>query len=235
MLLVSVLAAWLSGGESARAWLPLAFLMLAAIAGVVIHRFARKGSMRDYMQRLDTPTGRMPLRAAFALMLVFALAAEQLGAELVLAAFLAGIIVGALVPRGAPVLAQLEALGFGFLIPMFFFSVGVGFDLPALLSSRETLIAMPALILLAYANKVLAVLPLRRFFPWREVLGGGMLLSARLSLIIAAAAIGMRLGVLDSALNSAMILLAIFTSLVSPVLFNLMAPATPQSTTGVQR
>jgi Kef-type K+ transport system membrane component KefB len=235
MLLVSVLAAWMSGGESARAWLPLAFLMLAAIAGVVIHRFARKGSMRDYMQRLDTPTGRMPLRSALALLFVFALAAEQLGAELVLAAFLAGVVVGALVPRGAPVLTQLEALGFGFLIPMFFFGVGVGFDLPALLSSRETLLALPALILLAYANKVLAVLPLRRFFPWREVLGGGMLLSARLSLIIAAAAIGMRLGVLDSALNSAMILLAIFTSLVSPVLFNLLAPAAAQSAPRARR
>jgi len=225
MLLISVLAASMSGGDAARTWLPVLFVLLAAGVGIVVLRLGRTAASRRYVARLDTPTGQMSLRAAFALVFVLALVAEHLGAELVLAAFLAGIVVGAVVPRTGAMHAEIEALGFGFLIPMFFFAVGVGFDLPALLASDVTLAALPALVLIAYANKILAVLPLARYFSWNEVVSGGVLLSARLSLIIAAAAIGMRLGVLDSALNAAMILLAIFTAVVSPLLFNVLSLA----------
>jgi len=227
MLCVSILAAGITG-EDAHAGRPVLFVVLAALAGVAIHRFGKRADVRRCFARLDTSTGRLPVRAGFALVFLLALLAEHLGAELVLAAFLAGIIVGGLIPREAPNSGRIEAIGFGFLIPMFFFSVGVGFDLPALLSSQATLLAMPALIALAYANKILPLLPLRRYFPWKDVVGAGMLLSARLSLIIAAAAIGVRIGVLDAALNSAMILLALFTAIVSPALFNLIAARPPR-------
>ncbi len=222
MLSVSVLGVWIVGGGITEGLLPLFFVMVAAGAGVVIKRLGRSAALRAFVGRLDTPTGRLPLRTTFLLLFLLALVAERLGAELVLAAFLAGIIVGELTPREAIRREQIESLAYGFLIPMFFFGVGVGFDLPALLSSRETLAAFPALIAIAYANKILPVIPLRRYFSWTEVLGGGLLLSARLSLIIAAAAIGLRIGVLDSALNSAMILLAVITAIVSPALFNIV-------------
>lgn len=223
MLFISVLATWIAGGNVAQSWLPALFVIVTAIGGMIIVRFARNPAVRAYVSRLNTPTGRLPLRGAFALLFVLAAVAEHMGAEFVLAAFLAGIIVGALVPRGAAVPLQLEFMGFGFLIPMFFFSVGVGFDLPALVASPQAVAALPALVVLAYANKILPVLALRRYFSWNEVVSGGVLLSARLSLIIAAAAIGLRLEVLDTALNSAMILLAVFTAIVSPVLFNVLA------------
>jgi len=144
--------------------------------------------------------------------------------ELVLAAFVAGFAVGAASPRGSGLRAKVESTGFGLLVPMFFFAVVVGFDLPALLGSPQSLAAMPASIAVAYANKIVPMLPLARFFSWREVLGGGSLLGARLSLIIAAAAIGMRLGVVDAAMNAAMILLALASAIISPALFNLLAP-----------
>lgn len=223
MMLVSVLAAWIAGGSLAHSWLPALFVVVTAVAGMIIVRFARKSAVREYMSRLNTPTGRLPMRAAFALLFVLAAVAEHMGAEFVLAAFLAGIIVGALVPRGTAIPLQLEFMGFGFLIPMFFFSVGVGFDLPALLGSQQAIAALPALIVLAYANKIIPVIALRRYFSWNEVTSAGVLLSARLSLIIAAAAIGVRLEVLDPALNSAMILLAVFTAIVSPIVFNVLA------------
>lgn len=223
MLFISVLAAWMTGGNLTHSALPVVFVGITALAGWLIVRCARSPALRAYVDRLNTPTGRLPLRLAFAALFALALIAEHLGAELVLAAFLAGIIIGALVPKGAPVLAQVESTGFGLLIPVFFFSVGVGVDLPALAASPATLAALPALIVLAYANKIVPMLALRRHFSWNAAVSGGLLLSSRLSLIIAAAAIGTRLGVLDSALNSAMILLAVFTAIVSPVLFNITA------------
>lgn len=225
MLGVSMLGASIAGGNLARSALPLLFLLLAALAAVFVYRLAGRASLVTLFARLDGPTSRLPMRAAFALLFALALLAQGFGAELVLAAFVAGIAVGSISPRGSGLRDRIESTGFGLLIPMFFFSVGVGFDLPALLASPETLSAMPALILVAYANKLVPMLSLWRYFAWREIFGGGVLLSARLSLIIAAAAIGARLGVIDAALNAAIILLAVFTCIVSPALFNLLLPA----------
>lgn len=227
MLGVSVVGAWIGGGLLARSALPLLFLLLAALSCALLYRFGRGPATLALLRSLDTPTARWPMRAAFALLFALALLAQALQAEMVLAAFVAGIAVGAMSPRGSGLRERIESSGFGLLIPMFFFGVGVGFDLPALLASPATLAALPALLLLAYANKIVPLLALARFFALRELLGGGVLLAARLSLIIAAAAIGLRLGVLDAALNSAMILLALCTAVLSPVLFNLLAPATP--------
>jgi Trk K+ transport system NAD-binding subunit len=122
---------------------------------------------------------------------------------------------------------KLEVLGYAFFIPIFFIMVGVSFDLPALLSSPRALALVPVLLVLAYAIKFLAALAFRTSFSLRETLAGGALLSSRLSLIIAVSAIGLQLGSIDAATNSAIILVAIVTSTVSPMLFNRTRPAVP--------
>jgi Trk K+ transport system NAD-binding subunit len=83
---------------------------------------------------------------------------------------------------------------------------------------------VPVLLLAAYGIKFVASLILRINYSWRRVLAGGALLSSRLSLIIAVSAIGLQLGSIDAATNSAIILVAIVTSTVSPLLFNRIAP-----------
>ncbi len=61
----------------------------------------------------------------------------------------------------------------------------------------------------------------------REVLAAGTLLSARLSLIIAVAELGVQLGVIDRGLQASIILLAAVTSTVAPAVFRLLAPPLP--------
>ena len=109
-------------------------------------------------------------------------------------------------------------------MPIFFIMVGVGFDLPALLSSGRALLLVPILVGVAYTVKLLPILIFRFQFSWRETLGAGVLMSARLSLIIAAAAIGLELGVITEAVNSAVILVAVITCTISPILFGWIAP-----------
>jgi len=76
--------------------------------------------------------------------------------------------------------------------------------------------------------KVLAALVLFvRRFSSREVLAAGVLLSARLSLIIAVANLGARLGLIDRVVESQAVLLALVTAVVSPALFRVLAPAAP--------
>jgi Trk K+ transport system NAD-binding subunit len=128
---------------------------------------------------------------------------------------------------GSDLRRKLDLFGYAFFIPIFFIMVGVRFDLAALLDSRQTLLLVPLLLVLAYCIKLIAALVFRIRFSWRETLAGGTLLSARLSLIIAISAIGLALGSIDAATNSAIILVAVVTSTASPLLFNRIAPTVP--------
>ena len=150
--------------------------------------------------------------------------AQGLGIEYILGSFLAGVIVSALSGEGSGLQEKLDGIGYGFFVPIFFIMVGVGFDLPALLSSGRALLLVPILIGVAYAVKLLPVLIFRLQFSWRETFAAGVLMSARLSLIIAAAAIGLELGVITEAVNSAVILVAVITCTISPILFGWISP-----------
>lgn len=153
--------------------------------------------------------------------------AESLGIEIILGAFLAGVIVSLLSQEESSAFREkLDAFGYGFFIPIFFIMVGVGFDLPALLSSKSALLLVPILIGVAYLAKSGPSLLFRFNHPWRETLAAGTLLSFRLSLIIAAAAIGLDLNVITPALNSAIILIAIITVTLSPIIFNRLVRST---------
>ena len=67
-----------------------------------------------------------------------------------------------------------------------------------------------------------------RGFSFREVLAAGTLLSARLSLIIAVATLGVELGLLTGQDRAIVILLAAVTSTLAPTIFLQLAPPIPQ-------
>jgi Trk K+ transport system NAD-binding subunit len=98
--------------------------------------------------------------------------------------------------------------------------VGADFDLAALISDRKAIYLFLGLLVAAYLVKLVPSLIMVPGFSWRKAVSGGFLLSSRLTLIIAAAAIGLRLGVIDSTTNSAIILIAIVTCSLSPALFS---------------
>jgi trk system potassium uptake protein TrkA len=176
-------------------------------------------------EELSTATSQIKTRGALALALVFIALAEGLGIEIILGAFLAGVIVSLLSDGESTALQEkLEAIGYGFFIPIFFIMVGVRFDLPALLGSSSALLLVPLMIGIAYSVKFIPSLLFRFRYPWRETLAAGALLSSRLSLIIAASAIGLELGLISDAINSAVILVAIITVTISPLLFNWLMP-----------
>lgn len=173
------------------------------------------------LEKLATPTSQIKLRGAITLALVFIALAESLGIENILGAFLAGVILSMASGSGSSVVREkLDGIGYGFFIPIFFVMVGVRFDLPSLLSSKEAVLLVPFLVITAYLIKVLPALLFKQFSPWRETIAAGFLLSSRLSLIIAASAIGLELGVISPALNSSIILVAIVTCTLSPIVFN---------------
>ncbi len=235
LLLISVAVAAISRGLTLDLLLVLLLLGAFATLARMGQLAARVPGLRRVVDDLSHTTAQIQVRGAFALMVAFIVLAEGVGTEIILGAFLAGAIISLLADReGSQLHMKMEAIGFGFFVPIFFIMVGVSFDLPALLSSHKALLLVPLLLAVAYAIKMLAGLLYRLNFSWRETLAAGMLLSSRLSLIIAAAAIALDLGIINEATNSAIILVAIVSCTLSPVLFNrLLSPQVTRERQGV--
>ena len=228
MLLITATAAVLSGGASLEVLMGLLVLAIFGTALRVGRAAVRAEFISKVLAEVEHATSQIQVRGALALMLAFVALSQWLGVEVILGAFLAGLLISILAKReGSELLPKLEALGFGFFIPIFFIMVGAKFDLGALLSAPRGPWLVLLLVASAFLIKMVSALPLRFLSSWREALAGGVLLSARLSLIIAAAEIGTRLGILTEAVNSAIILVALVTCLVSPTVFShiRLAPA----------
>ena len=207
-------------------------LLLILLFGVAFAMTARLGKwfasvpvLREIVHNLSHATAQIQVRGSFALIVAWVVLAGALGIEIILGAFLAGIFVSVMAESGHSLLRQkLDAIGFGFFVPIFFIMVGVHFDLSALLVSRSALLLVPLLVVSAYVVKVIPSFIYRCRFSKRQALATGILLSSRLSLIIAASEIALKLEQISPAVNSAVILVAIVTSSLSPVFFNLLAP-----------
>ncbi|RMD53342.1 MAG: hypothetical protein D6828_05110, partial [Nitrospirae bacterium] len=112
------------------------------------------------------------------------------------------------------------AIGYGFFIPIFFIMVGVNFDLSSLMKMQHSTILMIILIVAAFSSKILPSMLFVPDFGMRSSLSAGFLLSSRLSLIIAAAEIGLKLGIISPGLSSSLIALAIFACFLSPTIYS---------------
>jgi Kef-type K+ transport system membrane component KefB/Trk K+ transport system NAD-binding subunit len=227
MLLITVLVAILSQGLSFEILL----IGLLFIGFFVVYRFTnlffnRFSSVRKVIDELSFATTQIKVRIAIAIMLVLVALSELIGSEIILGAFMAGMVIRLIsTPSDAHVEEQLETIGYGFFIPIFFIQVGTEIDIPGMLASSNIGVLVPILVVSAIVVKLLPALIFKSVFSWRESLGAGLLLSARLSLIIAAVAIGVRLEVISAEVQSVIILIAVFTVTFFPPIFSQIIPS----------
>src|SRR5439155_1925781 len=97
--------------------------------------------------RLQNTTAQIRVRGAMVLLIGFAAAAQSLGLEVILGTFMAGALLTLLDrdemmthPDFRP---KLNAIGFGFFIPVCYVTTGVRYDLSALFASTSALIMVP--------------------------------------------------------------------------------------------
>jgi Kef-type K+ transport system membrane component KefB/Trk K+ transport system NAD-binding subunit len=225
LLLLSVAMAAYSKGLSVDLLLFMLLLVAFAIAMKLGQWLTRNPVLSRIVDELSHATAQIRVRGAFALMVVWVVLAQALGVEVILGAFLAGALVAATSREpDSPMRESLDAMGYGFFVPMFFIMVGAKFELGSLLASPSSLLLVPVLMAAAYAVKMGPALLFRVAFSWRETFAAGALLSSRLSLIIAASAIALQLDLITAPTNSAILLVAIVTCTISPVLFSKILP-----------
>ena len=141
---------------------------------------------------------------------------------MILGAFIAGAIISLLdrdeVMTHPDFRRKLEALGFGFFIPVFFVASGVRFDLDALLADASSLLMVPLFLAALLVVRGLPALAYRHALDARRTAVAGILQATSLPFIVAATAIGAELGLIDAAESAALIGAGLLSVLVFPAL-----------------
>lgn len=225
LLLLTTLIAVLSSGLTLDLLLIPTLLLIFIMVAHLSLRASRGSQLQQALNSLSSATSQIRVRGALALMVAWVVLAEAFGVEVILGAFLAGAIAGLISGNDDHVdREKLDAIGYGFFIPIFFIMVGARFNLLAVLESTQGLLLLVWLIVVAFVVKIVPALLLKLRFTWRQTLGGGVLLSSRLSLIIAASAIALSMGLISETVNSEIIMLAIITVTIAPFLFGRIYP-----------
>jgi Kef-type K+ transport system membrane component KefB len=195
---------------------------LALVAYQAIRGAEGSVRIRATLLRLQDTTAQIRVRAAVVLFVGFAAIAEQLGLEVILGAFIAGAIISLLdrdeVMTHPDFRRKLEAMGFGFFIPVFFVASGVRYDLDALLAQTSNLVMLPIFLTALVLVRGLPALLYRRVLDSRRTAIAGLMQATSLPFIVAATAIGLELGLLDAAESAALIGAGLLSVLIFPLL-----------------
>ena len=164
------------------------------------------------------------IRSSIALMLTLVGVAVLFEIEAILGAFLAGTIFAFIFPNRGSLESSLKGFSYGFLIPIFFINIGLNYDI-SVFSNTEFYIGVMYLFVIAIVVKLLPTLLLAfSGVSFRQIIAGGFLLSARFSLIIAMAEIGVEIDLISKSIEQQIILLAVLTATVSPIGYKLLSP-----------
>ena len=192
-----------------------AIAVAAALSAVRLHprRIAR------LVDETMHASGQLAVRICMLLLLSLVFLAVELGQDLILGAFAAGIVLG-YATRDAPGLDELwpklDAIGYGLLIPFFFIRSGMTFDLDGLLESPQSLVELPLFLALFLVVRGLPSLLSRREVP-PGTLGPLALMSASaLPLVVAITDVGVQTGRLAGDTAASMVGAAMLSVLIFP-------------------
>lgn len=169
----------------------------------------------------------------FVLVVLFvaALGAKLIGVHEVVGAFLAGLAINATLPRHSPVSGHVLFMGESFFIPLFLLYSGMITDPLTLIRNPESILTAVGILIVAYGSKFLAALAAARIFHYSraELMTVFGLSHAQAAVTIPTLVIGLQVGLFDTNLFNAAILMILITSITSPLLVQRFAPSLVQA------
>ena len=192
VVIVSIILA-VEAGEAWHSALLFAFAAVVVATALVSLRAPPARVVRLVQTTMGT-SGQLAVRLSILLVIALAVLASEFGLDVILGAFAAGIIVG-IVIRGTDArefAGKLDAVGFGFLIPIFFIATGMDYDLDGLFSDAASLVLVPGFTLLFLVIRgVPAELLYRRELAPGERRSLALFSAAALPLLVAITQIGL--------------------------------------------
>jgi Kef-type K+ transport system membrane component KefB len=219
IVLLSLLFSTSGSSAGSRLVLLGAFVALVATTAAVVGLLARSRGLELTLARLQDTTAQIRVRAAVVLLVAFVALAEQFGLESILGAFMAGAVVGLVDKDSAShpnFRVKLEAIGYGFLIPVFFVTSGLRLDLGGLVENPSALARVPVFAVALLLVRGLPALLFVRFFDRPAVLAAGLLQATSLPFIVTATQIGVLTGLMDGVTAAALVCAGLLSVIVFP-------------------
>jgi Kef-type K+ transport system membrane component KefB len=190
LLPVVAIAVFLGTSNRLHALLSLAAVGALAAVFVLGPRLVRSRRLAAVMAAGEHASSQTTLRAAVVLLLALLAFAARFGLDIVLGAFVAGIVLRQWSPGDVRQLeAKLDAVGYGVFIPVFFVSAGMGLDVRSIVEEPLAVLGFLALLLVVRGLAVLVV--------YRTALTGtqrvqmGLLTATTLPLLVALTQVGL--------------------------------------------
>lgn len=220
MLSLTVYAS-INGGNAERLWM-IVLLFLAAI--LLLHRFKQPFI---WFNKVTKATTQLDIRLAFFLIFTLVTLAETVGAENILGAFLAGMVMKLLEPSEATQ-DKLTSIGYGFFIPIFFLMTGVKLNLRTLLTNPRALALIPVLVVCFILAKITPMLVFRQRFNGRNAFAGGFLLVTTITLVLPTLQVARNLHAITATQSDAFVLAAVIVCIIAPIVFNSIYRLAPE-------
>ncbi len=214
---------FLSGRSPGRAGVVLAVFALLIAIGLVLAIAVEHRWINRLSEATLHTSGQFAVRLVILLLACLVGLATVFGLDILLGAFAAGVLVSLLLsgtkpPTAQAIDAKLDALGFGFLVPIFFVNTGVAFDLRALTDEPSTLLLVPAFAaLLLLTRGIPATLAAPAGATRKDKVAAALFGATGLPLIVAVTAIGVDHGELKSGTAAALIAAGMVTVLIYPL------------------
>lgn len=195
------------------------FVIISLLTAVVATR-ARTPRIVAAIHDAMASSGQAAVRLALVVLFALVFLASEFGFDIILGAFAAGLVVG-LVTKGEKtedLRLRLEAIGFGFVIPIFFVVTGMEFDLAALFDSPTNLLRLPVFLALFLMVRGAPVFLLyRTAIPKADRLPLTLYSATALPLVVAITTIGLETGHMRPENAAALVGAAMVSVLVFPL------------------
>ena len=197
------------------------FAGLVVVVGLMLTRAGRSMHLENVLVQLQDTTAEIRVRMSVLLLVGFVALAEGFGLETILGAFLAGALLG-LIDRDTSshphFRTKLEAIGYGFLIPVFFVASGVRLDLQGLIAEPGALLRVPVLLVALLLVRGLPALLYAGTLGWPKAVAAGLLQATSLPFLVTAATIGMEVGTISPTTGAALVCAGLLSVVLFPSL-----------------
>ncbi|MEU1971616.1 cation:proton antiporter [Microbacterium sp. NPDC019599] len=219
---------FLGGREPGVATLVL--ILFVAVVGLAIWWAFRvpQGALHRAVNVSLHTSGQFAIRVVFFALAVLVAVSIVLDLDMLLGAFAAGVV-WRLIMRDADhadreaVDSKVEAVAFGFLVPVFFIYTGITFDLQALLEDPVLLLSLPLLLVLLLVIRGLpSMLAAPADANRRDRIAVAFFGATGLPIIVAVTAIGVDEGIIPSGMASALVGAGMLSVLLFPLIGTLL-------------
>lgn len=189
-----------------------------AILLTTLPRLIGDARMRALIEQGRRATAQTTLRWSIVLLLLLLVAAERFGLDVVLGAMLAGIVLRSWTHHVSmdvtPLEGKLDAVGYGFFIPVFFVASGMTLDVRSIIANPLRLFVF--FVLLLVVRGLPSLLVYRHALPLRQRVEMTFITATTMPLLIAIAVIGLSDGVMIPANAAALVGAGVLSVLVYP-------------------